>query len=239
MKFLTLALLLFPLALTAQSGIPAGTVLPVRLDSTLNVRHLRVGQPIRARVMQNIPGTTVRRGAQVVGHILRVLPTGVELRFDAVVWRHQDIPISTDLRAVASMLEVNQAEIPVSAPARGMPPEDWTNRQIGGDMVYRGGGHVVSRGVTVGEPTPYGVRVRLAANGRCRGAINGNRRQQSLWLFSAGACGVYGVPGLAIEHAGRTTPAGTIELKSNSGPLLIRSGSGLLLRVRGARGAAS
>lgn len=226
-------LLLFPLVASAQSALPAGTILPVRLDSTLNARHLRAGQPIRARVMQTVPGTPVHRGAQVVGSVLSATPQSVALRFTAVVDHGRRIPISADLRAVASMLEVEQAYIPIIAPARGDFPDEETTRQIGGDMVYRGGGPVLAQGVRVGEPVPYGVRVRLTRNGPCRGEVEGGSRLQSLWLFSSAACGGYGIPGLVVQHAGRTQPAGEIELRSTSAPLLIRSGSGWLLRVQG------
>jgi hypothetical protein len=89
----------------------------------------------------------------------------------------------------------------------------------------------MSDGERVGVPTPYGVRVRLTANGPCRAAVAGNDRPQALWLFSSDACGVYDIPGLTIAHAGRST--GTIDLVSHSGSFDIRSGSGWLLRVQG------
>jgi len=231
MKFLRLALLLlFPLALTAQT-IPAGTILPVRLDNTLHARKLHAGQTFHARVMQNIPGTPIRRGAQVVGRVVAVTPTSLSLRFTAVIDHGRRIPVSTNLRAVASMLEVSESYIPEEEASRGLVPETWTTQQIGGDMVYRGGGHVMGENGFVGEPTPYGVRDRLTANGACRAAVDENNHLQALWRFSSNACGVYGIPGLAIIHAGRAT--GTIDLISPAHALIIRSGSGWLLRVRG------
>lgn len=226
-------LLLFPLTAFAQNPIPPGTILPVRLDSTLNAGHIRPDQPIRARVMQNIPGTPIRRGAQLVGLVLSVHPNSIDLRFNSVVSHGRRIPVSTGLRALASMLDVEQAQLPLAPPARGDIPENENTRQIGGDIVYRGGGPVMAHGVRVGVPTPYGVRVRLTANGPCRSTIDGDTRLQSLWLFSSAACGVYGIPGLAIAHAGRNHPSGDIDLRSTSGRFLIRSGSGWLLRVLG------
>lgn len=229
-----LFVLLLPSVLAAQTvALPAGTAIPIRLDTAINAARIHPGQHIRARIMQNIPGTPIHRGAHVVGHVLSVTPTRVELRFDAVVAGDRRIPLTADLRAVASMLEVDQAQIPEDSPERGLPPEDWNTRQIGGDEVYRGGGHVERGDTVVGEPTPYGVRGPLLASGPCRAAVAGNNRPQALWLFSTDACGVYGIPALAIEHAGRTAPAGTIRLVSRAGTLNIRSGSGLLLRVLG------
>jgi hypothetical protein len=232
MKYTWLVLaLLLPLSLPAQSTVPAGTILPVRLDNTLHAGKLHIGQTIHARVMQNIPGTRIHRGAQVVGHITGITPSSVQLRFNAVVDHGRRIPVSTNLRAVASMLEVSEAHIPEEEASRGLVPENWDTQQIGGDLVYRGGGHVMGVNGFVGNPSAYGVRDRLTANGPCRAAVNGDNRPQALWLFSSDACGVYGIPGLTIIHAGRSS--GTIDLTSPSHPLLIRSGSGWLLRVRG------
>lgn len=231
LRFLFLLLLAAPLA--AQNTIPAGTVVAARLDTGMNTAKLHPNQAIRATIMQTVPGTPVRRGNHLVGHILSVSPTEVTLRFDTVLARGRRIPVTANLRAVASMFLVSEAHIPEGAPARGLPPEQWTTSQIGGDQVYRGGGPVTSHGEVVGKPAAFGVRVRLAAAGPCRAALDGNTQPQSLWLFSSDACGVYGIPGLSIRHAGRTTPAGTIGLTTTTGHILIRSGSGWLLRVQG------
>src|ERR1700739_3906633 len=53
--WLLLLILLQP-ALFAQNAIPAGTVLPVRLDTGLNADRIASGKVVRAEVMQNIPG---------------------------------------------------------------------------------------------------------------------------------------------------------------------------------------
>jgi len=85
----------------------------------------------------------------------------------------------------------------------------------------------------VGEPVYNGVLSRPRANpsGSCPGSIAGNDRPQALWVFSSDACGVYDIPHLKIEHAGKTNPIGEIVLTSNDGALNLPSGSGMLLRV--------
>lgn len=234
MNFPWLALLcLLPLSLAAQNPIPAGTVLPAQLDTGLNARNLHTDETVRARIMQNIPGTPIRRGAHVVGHVVSAAPGRIEIHFDAVAVHGRRTPITASLRALASMLEVDQAQIPEGGPSRGLPPEDWNTRQIGGDMVYRAGGPVARGTDVVGTPTPYGALGRLGAKPPCRASVDGNDQPQALWLFSTDACGLYGFADLALQHSGRTTPVGTIRISGPSGKLNIRSGSGLLLRVLG------
>jgi hypothetical protein len=235
MKYLWLLLLmLIPPALPAQAPIPPGTVLPLRLDIGLNAARIKPGKGLRATVMQNIPGTTIHKGDHVLCHVGSVSPKHLELRFDTLATRQKRIPITTNLRALASALEVDQAQIPENGGDRGLPSIlDQTTRQIGGEQVYRGGGPV-ARGITpVGEPTPDGVLGKLNSNPPCRGAVAGNDRPQALWLFSTDACGLYGFDDLTIEHFGRTVPVGTIVLTSKTGKINIRTGSGFLLRVQG------
>ena len=69
MKYLLIALLLCSIALCAQEAIPAGTVLPARLNSSLDSHKSRPGQVITARIMQDVPlpGGKIRAGAQLIG----------------------------------------------------------------------------------------------------------------------------------------------------------------------------
>jgi hypothetical protein len=233
--WLALALLL-PMALPAENAVPAGTILPIRLDTGLNTARLRPGAVIRAEIMQDVPGTSIHRGSHVLGHVISVTPTRLELSFDTLVTKGASIPLKTNLRALASMLEVEEAQIPEDGADGALPSVlDQTTRQIGGEEVYRGGGPV-ARGITpVGESTAYGVLGRLNSNPPCRGDIAGADNPQALWLFSTDACGIYGFNDLAVEHFGRTDPAGTIVLTSRAEKINIRTGSGLLLRVQGAQ----
>jgi hypothetical protein len=229
---------LLPLAAAAQRALPAGALLPVSLDQSLDSRKAHPGQTIRAIVMQNIPGTSIHRGAKVLGHVVQVttLQNGqatVELRFDTLAARRQRIPLQVDLRALASFLEVEEAQVPEDMADRGTTPETATTQQIGGEQVYRGGGPVTSGLTIVGQPVPNGVLAlpRTQPGKPCRGIVEGNRQPQALWLFSSDACGVYGYAQLRIVHSGRTNPVGDILLVSEKGPLQVRSGTGLLLRV--------
>jgi hypothetical protein len=234
------AVLGLPAVLSAQSGVPAGTILPVSLDKSVNVRKVHPGEEVRAKVMQDIPGTSIRRGAEVIGRVVEanLSPGGLArlgIRFDSVRQHGQSIPVTTNLRALASFLEVEQAQVPEDMSSRGLTPETWTTQQIGGDQVYRGGGPVAVGIEPVGESTFYGVLgMPLAQHGQpCRGVVADANRPQAFWLFSTSACGVYGYAGVRIEHSGRTDPDGVIVLVRDGGDLNLRIGSGMLLRVHG------
>ena len=237
-----LSLIMLSMDLFAQNTIPAGTIVPVALNSSLSSRKVKPGQVMTARVMQDVPlspGSTIHAGAKVIGRVIDVKPanggTGaqVSFRFDTLVVFKRRIPIITNLRALASMMAVEAAQLPESGPDRGTSQNAWTTDQIGGEVVYRGGGPVADGLRSVGEPTYGGVLVHVSAKpgSPCRGEIEGNDRLQALWVFSSDACGVYDFAGLAIVHAGRTDPVGEITLASDKGEVNIRAGSGMLLRV--------
>jgi len=235
-------LLLFPAVAFGQNAIPAGTILPLRLNSALNSKKSKAGQVINATLMQDVPlapRSTIHAGSKVIGHVIDVAPataTGgarISLRFDTIEMSKQKVPITTNLRALSSMMEVHEAQIPQAGPDRGTSQNAWTTVQIGGDVVYRGGGPVAHGSEVVGTPTSNGALCRVRANpeGKCRGEIDGNDLPQALWVFSADACGAYGFPGLTIIDAGRSSPFGQVTLGSAKGDFEVRSGSGVLLRV--------
>ena len=239
MKFALTFLLLASGAL-GQSAIPAGTVLPLQLNSSLNSRKSTSGQIITARIMQDVPlaGTKIKARTKVIGHVLSVQPASngqqaeVTFQFDRVKLAHSEIPIHANLRAMASMMDVEYAQIPSTGPDRGTPYTWITRNLVGGEIAYGNGGPV-ARGVDiVGTALADGVLVPVSANTRagCRGEISDNTRQQALWVFSSDACGIYGYPDVRMVQSGRTEPHGEIQLTSPK-DFIIRSGSGMLLRV--------
>jgi len=244
MKGMVVFLLLLASAtgLHAQTAVPPGTVLPVRLDSSVSSVDSKPEQIVTARVMQNVPlpgGAQIRKGTEVVGHLVKLVPASgnstaeMVFTFDSIKLSDHTVPVHTSLRALASNLEVADAQTPkyfddATASTYG------TTTQVGGEVVYRGGGHVMSGETVIGEPVYGGVLSRTRANldKGCRGAVAGNDQPQSLWIFSSDACGAYGLPHVTIAHAGRTSPEGEIVLASeNNRPLKVRSGSAMLLRV--------
>jgi len=242
--FLLFALLALSAGTVGRQSMLPGTILPVRLDTTLSVTKCKAGQRITARVMQRVPlpdGTAIRAGTRVVGHVIQVSRANngeggeIRFRFDRLKISRSPVPITISLRALASFMEIEDAQIPGMGPDRGTSDADYTTVQVGGDVVYRGGGPVMNGGEVVGEPAPDGVLVHPVANpeGGCRGAAYGNDRLQAFWLFSADACGTYGLNGVSIGHAGRRMPVGEIVLTSRARKLEVGGGAGMLLRVLG------
>ncbi len=242
-QIICVCLVLSEAAFCAQH-IPPGTALPVMLNSTLDAKKDKRGRKISARVMQEVrlPNRgSIPAGARVIGHVLQVSsPTGTSgsrmvVKFDQLNSRGRTISLTTSLRAVASMTEVFDAQLPTNTfDEYGTSIADWTTVQVGGDAVYRGDGKVISwDNRVVGSATIGGdVTAKLTAvpDRGCHGAIEGNDREQALWVFSTTACGAYGFHELKIAHAGRTDPVGEIVLESPVN-VQVRGGSGLLLRV--------
>ncbi len=236
-----------PLATPKESRldlqIPPGTILPVRLNRGLSSKNSRIGQPLTGRIMQDLPlpnGAKIPAGARILGTVIYITPpsnnTGASItfKFDQLEIHHERIALLTNLRALASPLEVQFAQIPETTPGFGTPYSWATTDQIGGDVVYGVGGPVTDH---MSQPVGKGVfggvlvHVRARPGSKCRGELDGEDRLQALWVFSADACGLYEIPGVTIAHAGRTQPLGEIILTAESGELKIRSASGMLLRV--------
>lgn len=243
MKRLTLvALMMFTPLVFAQESVPRGTILPVQLNTMVRSDKARPGQIVSARVTQNVPladGAKIMAGARVLGRVVAVQgiadPGGAKivLRFDTVVTGKRHIAVTTDLRALASMLAVDEAQVPQTGPDRGTSEFNWNTEQIGGEADYHGS--VIARGLhVVGQSVPGNgalVEVSGKEGTRCRANLDDNRRLQATWLFASDACGLYGYPKLTLTHAGRTAPIGEIVLTSIKGNINIRAGSGMLLRV--------
>lgn len=230
-------LLLMPPCIVAEDALPSGTILPVRLDTGMNAAKVRAGDQIRTTVMQDVPGTAIRRGARVEGHVVKtaIAANGgreLEIEFDALQMNGRMVPMKADLRALASFVAVEEAQVPEEGGSRGMTPANWTTEQIGGEQFYRGS-YVASGMTNVGKTTPWGALdvPRTQAGMPCRGVIGRNNGPQAMWLFSSDACGVYGFSDVRIEHAGRGNPFGIIILRSRSGKLNVARGAGLLIRA--------
>lgn len=242
MRALIAMLMLVPCSLAVAQQIPPGTALPVMLNSTLDARRAKPGQPISGRIMQDVPlpdGAKIPKASKVVGHIVSGnparpgSPSRIALVFDGLKMAGGEIPITTHLRALASPHQVFEAKLPTnSIDDYGTSTSDWNTIQIGGAGVYRGNGEVVQGNSVVGHTTDYGaVSAKLipVPQDGCQGD---GQREQALWLFSPWACGVYGYSDVKIVRHGDADQPGVIELESPDN-IRVDGGSGWLLRMNG------
>jgi hypothetical protein len=227
-----------------QGVIPPGTILPIRLQSSISTDKSEPGQLIAGKIAQDVPSpnhSKIRAGSKVEGRIVEVTPAGsasgprISIQFEKVYSQGKAIPVTTNLRAMAGFMEVMQTGEPDE---EGAPPNWWTTTQVGGDSVYGVGGPVMSAehsSEVVGRSVNGGVLSRVSAKEgtKCRGPVAGNTNPQALWVFSSDACGTYGMEHIEIVHAGRTDPVGTISFVSDRPKLKIPAATAMLLRVNG------
>jgi hypothetical protein len=227
----------------ATTQIPRGTILPIRLNHGFSDKS-HPGTAVSGRVMQSVPlpnAETIPEGATISGTITAIQPATagasptVSFTFTELEFHHQKFPISVNLRALASSMQIALAQIP-DVPSGFGTPTTWVDTvQIGGDYVYGAGGEVTDQhNEKVGKALLGGgvlVQVRARPGMPCRGDLGDPDRLQALWVFSADACGVYGLQGIKIVHAGRTDPVGVVTLTAESGQVKVGSGSGMLLRT--------
>jgi hypothetical protein len=225
----------------SAAAIPSGTVLPVRLNSSLSSSKTKSGQIITARIMQDVPlanGEKIREGSKVIGHVVDVSSPAnantdqISLQFDALISSGRIIPIRTILRAVAGFVAVVQAGVPTDGPVSA----PLATTQIGGDTAFTSGGQVdTADGAVVGKSVNDGVLDQARPGNRqgrdCQGVVGSNNSPQAMWVFSSDACGTYGLSNVRIEHAGKTEPVGVIVLTSEKGELKLPNDAGMLLRV--------
>ena len=259
LKMLGLAMCVLPLYLQAGTGqdlkpvyqpaqgqttrsaepIPAGTILPVSLNTALRSDKGGSGTTIIATVMQDVPlgqGEMLRKGSLLTGHVAAAITPGkgsddskISFQFDQVRLGNLTIPITTTLRAVASRSAVSAA-----TPELTSSEHADNTIEIGGDQIsYGEGGPVMVRSQVVGKYTSQGVLANVDQNSGAPsgGMIEDNARPQAFWLFSVNARGAYGFRDLTILQSGRTEPLGEVTLASNRQAVKVDKGSAMLLRV--------
>jgi hypothetical protein len=232
LRMLGLALCMLPVWLHAGTGedlkqtsqaaelIPAGTILPVTLNSTLRSDKSARGATMTLTLMQDIPlgaGKTLRRGSKVTGHVVETVTAGrgsdeskISFQFDGLRFENHTVPITVTLKALASSIEVDAAQIPTGS-EDGVSEVPWSLVKIGEDQ----------------------VRTSPDLSAECRRGSNTNNTPQAFWLFSPDACCAYGFGDLRILQSGRTEPLGEVTLASNRRAVKIEKGSAMLLRVGG------
>jgi hypothetical protein len=229
----------------AASGqqIPPGTAVPIQIKTGLNGEADSGGKKIVGRVMQDVPlpnGGKIKEKSSITGHVVRVTKAGASgssmvVSFDTIENDGHEIHIAASLLAVASYVDISEAQSPINPTSNMDSMSQWTTRQVGGDVVRRGWGKAGSSGGVMGKwikGTAVVIRLTPDPKGGCPGGGPGYEMEQAVWVFSSAACGTYGLSNLTIAHSGATAPVGQIELESTKN-LVIRPGSGWLLMIGG------
>ena len=236
--------LISALAMFVAPAIPPGTALPVALSSTLDAKKDKPGQKIEGRLMQDVqlaPGEKIKAGARVVGHIVEVSkPSGggfrMVLQIDQLTEGGKTILLNVSARVIAAMAQVYQAEIPVNPLSDGESTNMWVMQQVGGDIVNRRLGLMGSGDVVVGKYARGAPWAKLAYVSGCP-PHDVPIDEQAMWVFSVGACGLFGLKDVKLVSAGDRAPVGQIVLESPR-DLRIGGGSGWFLVVNPATAAA-
>jgi hypothetical protein len=235
-------ILLTLLPLQPVQSLPIGTFLPVMLGTNLDSNKSKPGQKISAKVKQDVSipdGGTVKAGTELTGHVVTVIRGGagsegkVVIVFDHIRLSGKDQPLTTTLRALASMMEVFQARQPINSVALdGSSVWDYNTRQVGGDVVFGRKDVRNDAGVVGMSPEPGWVVGIPLGNLEAGCPPPENKTMQSFWVFSTSACGVYGSEDdpLQISRKPDDIKDGHITLIAPK-QVLVRNGAGLLLTV--------
>jgi len=234
----------FASVLHAQEQFPVGTVVAVVLDDGIDSRTCKPGKRVVGHIAQEVPlgKRAIRVRSKIFGEVTRVVNgpglAKLGLRFDRIEVDNEQLAISAKARAAASPVLAANAGNPTvyaSAPGAG------TMALIGDDVVYGVGGPVQDQmGKVVGKSVRGGVLVNIdnRRGSMCEGMPLSDKPQPA-WVFSATACGVYGLGNLQLanesdENADEILFSRRNKHEEQPTNLKLPSGTALLLAIAGA-----
>lgn len=246
-----MALMLCSLAtsgLWAAPPLPANTTLPISFLTNLEAGKNKVNDPVRARTVQDVvlaDGKRVPKGTVLIGHITQSAafhfneapyaeqkPSVLGIHFDRIEFKQASLPVSFEVRALAGVFAVEEASRPFNA-------TEWQMTgpmlQVGGDTYWPPDDKVRSKsGDIVAYLRKEGVVARpLAAEAHSAGpgvACDAVPQEQAVSIFSASACGLYGMADDVLESNG-SDGSGTFILSSNRTSVFLLAHSAALLEV--------
>jgi hypothetical protein len=228
-------------------SLSAGTTIPISFQRSVDPGHEHAGDVIAAKTTQQIQlanGQILAAGARVTGHVIaangfsfdktpyaKQKASTLTIRFDSIESKNGTIPLQVYVRAMADPLTVWAAQEPKSTDLDPLG----TTTQIGGDLVTPSQAEVESQdGDTVGYSRRGGVYAHLiSATGRGSTSCDASNTEQSMGLFSASACGLYGYTDVALLGNGKSGDVSTLTLASQRHSVKIWARSSALLEVVG------
>jgi hypothetical protein len=229
-KYALLALSLSSLIGFAQPrsaiNLDAPTTIPIDFSQSVSAESAKQGDLVLAKTIQAIQlptGGAIPAGSRVVGHVLAASgfaydttpyahqkQSVLSIHFDSVQVKGESLPLSVTVRAMASPIASWDAQKPQ---ASDMDPLG-TLTQIGGDQLVPSQSEVRNlEGDVVAYNRRGGVYAHLIANGNC----DGSSVEVSVALYSASACGVYGLGNISATERGSAAAPSTLTLVSTHG----------------------
>lgn len=225
---------------TADTSLPSPTTLPIVFTSSVSAKNSHPGDAFAAKTTQAVllpDGEILPKGARIVGHVEAANPftydttpyarqkaSVLSIHFDSIEVKHQNLPLSVTVRAMADPITSQEARTPVNhdIDASG------ATTQIGGDQRYPWNAPVTNEdGDVVAYSRRGGVYAHLIAGGAC----DGSDVEVSVGIYSASACGLYGFDRTAAEQVGSPAHPSTLTLVSTHGSPKIWKSSTALLEV--------
>ena len=232
--------------------LPLSTAIPVRFVHSVDARKAQPGDAVTAKTMQVIVlpgGDVIRKGTVIVGHVVGVEafhfdPTPyahqkaseLSIHFDKVQEGNTAIPVNLSVRALANTIDSREAAYPHSS-----DDTDHVGMMtlIGGTTFSPLDKTIQSEdGDAIGYNRRNGVFAKLVSSGysgpdtsfHCEATDT----EQSVAIFSPGACGVYGFAGDYLSDNGKNG-SGTFTLTVRGHSVKLYAGSTALLQVSEAK----
>ena len=246
-----------------SQSIPPSTALPVVLTQSIAAGQAKSGDVIHAKTLQaiDLPGRSIiPAGTVLTGHIVASTsfafdatpyatqkPSVLSIHFDSIAIPSAlapasatqlsavaggVAPVSLSLRAIAGPVASYEAETP-----RGLDEIDWSPTQtlIGGDTTSALEKTVLAPGGAItGYHRAQGNFARLLPASDGPGiSCDASATEQSIAIFSADACGVYGLNTVSLAGNGdeQDPDQGTFILESRQRSVQLEAGTTALLEV--------
>jgi len=227
--------------------IPPATAIPVTFTRTIEAGTAKPNDVVTAKTNQAVylaGGKVLPKGATVTGHVVESTafvfdstPYAVQkasvlsIHFDNVTANGSTIPVNLSVRALAGPVQAREAE---SVHYAGESDTTGTRVLVGGSSFSPLDSAVLSvQGDVTGYVRKQGVFARLIAGDALREGssfhCSGTNSEQSVDIFSADACGIYGLDSLSMADNGERS--GAFVLESHRHSIKLHAGSAALLQV--------
>jgi hypothetical protein len=231
--------------------IPPSTAIPVIFTQTLEAGKAGPGAAVIAKTTETVylpGGQVLPRGTTLIGHVVESAPfrfnpapyavqtpSTLSVHFDRIAEGGSTIPLSLEVRAISGPVAAHEANI---LHYRDETDTTGTRILIGGSEFSPLQREVRSPDDDiVGYNRAQGVFARLLASDYVAGDstlhCNATSTEQSVGIFSANACGVYGLDEASMPENG-SSGKGAFVLESRHETVKLYAGSAALLQVTGA-----